>query len=63
MNGDQIKKHLGKRVRLNYLTGGDHHAEGTLVGYFSEPTVIIETDSGEQIAWLAKIAEAIEDES
>lgn len=60
MNESEIGDHLGKRVRLNYFTGGTPHAEGTLLGYYSEPTVIIETDDGRQIAWLAKITEPVE---
>lgn len=60
MNESEISHHLGKRVRLNYLTGEGPHAVGTLIGYYSEPTVIIETDDGRQIAWLAKITEPVE---
>ena len=60
MKADDIGLHLGKRVRLDYLTGGGAHAEGTLVGYYSEPTVIIETDDGKQIPWLLRATEPIE---
>jgi hypothetical protein len=58
MNREEVYENFGKQVRLTYLTGGVH-AEGTLICYAPEPTVIIETSDGRQISWLARIAEPI----
>lgn len=59
MMHEEIGEALGKRVRLNYLTGGEAHAEGTLIGYYAEPTVIIQTDDGRQIPWVLRAAEVV----
>lgn len=56
---------VGKHVRAFYAAirdKGETRAEGMVIGYYSQPTVIIETPDGEHVAWAADLCEVTDDD-
>ncbi|GAB3472096.1 hypothetical protein [Actinophytocola sediminis] len=46
----------GQRVEARFGPVGDHvRATGTVIAYMPEPTVVIQTDSGEHVQWAASL--------
>ena len=45
----------GTRVNANLANGFGVHATGKVFAYTDEPTVVIETDDGERVSWIARL--------
>lgn len=45
----------GTRVNAIYANGFGVHATGKVFAYTDEPTVVIETDDGERVSWIARL--------
>lgn len=63
MNADELKAalHDGREVVLMWAPGGER-ARGHVVAYSLQPTVIVQTESGEQIEWVASLAHSAGDQ-
>lgn len=59
MNVDELKAalHDGREVVLLWGTGAER-ARGHVVAFSREPTVIVQTETGEQIDWVASLAKS-----
>lgn len=45
----------GTRVNAIFGNGFGIHATGKVIAYTGDPTVVIETESGEQVLWIASL--------
>lgn len=48
---------IGKRVQANWGANGGRRATGIVIGYRTEPTVIIEEADGTHLYWAASLTE------
>lgn len=51
------KELVGKRVVCRYGAGPGTHAEGWAYGYSDRPTMLVVTDSGQDISWAAELTD------
>ncbi|WP_347418001.1 hypothetical protein [Microbacterium sp.] len=53
----------GTRVRAVFATGVGIYATGKVIAYTDEPTVVIETDRGDRVRWIARLCTPIRSRS